>query len=277
MFHSAAGHYDSFMGRYTVPLAAALADRAQVRSGMHVVDVGCGPGGLAAELASRVGAEHVAAIDPAPQFAAACRERLPAADVRDGVAEELPWEDASFDAALSCLVLAFMRDADAGVREMARVSRPGGTVAACMWDLQQSGMTMLRLFWTVRSRPRDNGGRAGDLSELTHHRRREIARPQSRSPTAQRRMPTATRNTSVRTTDSTREGRQPRRLEKKKSTAGRYPPACAGNLWGAAHRTSARPGAGAPGRGFDHALSRRWRRQPCPRGRSCRPSGAASG
>lgn len=146
-FTSQAEHYERFMGRYTVPLARALADEAKVRSGMRVLDVGCGPGGLTSELAGRVGAESVAAIDPAEQFVAACRERNPGADVRLGVAEELPWEDDRFDAALSCLVIAFMRDADAGLREMARVTRPGGTLAICMWDIAGGGMTMLRLFW----------------------------------------------------------------------------------------------------------------------------------
>ena len=126
--------YDRFMGRYVPTLAIALADAAGVRSGMRVVDVGCGPGGLTRELAARVGAANVAAIDPAPQFAAACRARNPGADVREGVAEELPWPDGTFDAALASLVIGFMRDPDAGVAEMERVTRPGGTVAACMWD-----------------------------------------------------------------------------------------------------------------------------------------------
>jgi SAM-dependent methyltransferase len=147
--HAAAEQYDRFMGRYTVPLAAALADDAGVARGMRVLDVGCGPGGLALELAGRVGAEHVAAIDPSTTFTAACRARVPGADVREGTAEHLPWADDAFDAALSCLVIGFMRDADAGVREMARVTRPGGTVAACMWDLEQGGMTMLRVFWAA--------------------------------------------------------------------------------------------------------------------------------
>lgn len=146
MFTSAAEHYDRFMGRYSVPLATGFADAAHVTPGMRVVDVGCGPGSLTAELAGRVGGANVAAIDPTTQFAAACRQRVPGADVRDGVAEELPWDDDTFDAALSCLVIAFMRDADAGVRDMARVTRPGGTVAACMWDLDQGGMTMLHVF-----------------------------------------------------------------------------------------------------------------------------------
>jgi ubiquinone/menaquinone biosynthesis C-methylase UbiE len=172
-FTASAEKYDRFMGRYTRTLAPALADAAGVEAGMRVLDVGCGPGGLTAVLAARVGAENVAAIDPAPQFAAACGERHPGADVRVGGAEELPWPDGAFDATLASLVIAFMRDADEGVREMARVTRPGGTVAACMWDVPGGGMTMLSTFWRTareldphavgeRSRP---GVKEGDIAE----------------------------------------------------------------------------------------------------------------
>jgi ubiquinone/menaquinone biosynthesis C-methylase UbiE len=172
-FTAAAEKYDRFMGRYTRSLAPLLVEAAGVQPGMSLLDVGCGPGGLATELVKVVGAERVAAIDPAPQFAAACAERHPGADVRVGVAEELPWPDDAFDAALSSLVVAFMEDADAGVREMARVTRPGGTVAACMWDIVGGGMTMLRMFWSAareldpsiqgeRVRP---GVEQGDLGE----------------------------------------------------------------------------------------------------------------
>jgi ubiquinone/menaquinone biosynthesis C-methylase UbiE len=146
-FRAPAEAYDRFMGRYAPTLAAALAETAGVAGGMRALDVGCGPGGLTAELLAR-GAE-VAAIDPAPQFAAACRERFPAADVREGAAESLPWDDGSFDVTLSQLVVAFMTDPAAGIREMARVTRPGGTVAACMWDTVTGGMTMLRIFWSA--------------------------------------------------------------------------------------------------------------------------------
>ncbi len=161
-FAAPAEHYDRFMGRYAPTLAAALADVATLSPGARVLDVGCGPGGLASELAARVGTGNVAAIDPAPQFVRACRERNPGADVREGVAEALPWADGEFDATLSSLVIAFMRDPDAGVREMARVTRPGGTVAACMWDTTAGGMTMLRIFWTaVRTvDPRTEGERS---------------------------------------------------------------------------------------------------------------------
>ena len=146
-FSAPADHYDRFMGRYVPKLAVALADAAGVTAGMRALDVGCGPGGLTHELAARLGEDHVAAIDPSPQFAAANRERHPGADVRDGVAEDLPFADDTFDVALSSLVIAFMRDADAGAREMARVTRPGGVVAECMWDLPGGGMTMLSTFW----------------------------------------------------------------------------------------------------------------------------------
>lgn len=155
-FTAPADGYDRFMGRYLPTLAVALADAAGVRAGMRVLDVGCGPGGLTVELARRVGAENVAAIDPAPQFAAACRDRNPGADVREGVAEQLPWTDGLFDAALSSLVVAFMRDADRGIAEMARVTRPRGRVAACMWDIAGGGMTMLRIYW-VAARQVDPG------------------------------------------------------------------------------------------------------------------------
>jgi SAM-dependent methyltransferase len=158
-FTAPAEHYDRFMGRYVPDLAVALADAAGVAPGMRALDVGCGPGGLTQELASRLGADHVAAVDPAEQFAGACRARNPGADVRVGVAEELPFEDGAFDVALCSLVFAFMRDAAAGAREMARVTRPGGVVAGCMWDVPGGGMTMLSTFWrAVRSVDPDAAG-----------------------------------------------------------------------------------------------------------------------
>jgi SAM-dependent methyltransferase len=138
--------YDRFMGRYSRELAPRLIEFARIESGMSVLDVGCGPGALAEQLAERVGSKFVSAADPSEPFVAACAQRVPGADVRQADAEKLPWRDGAFDAALAQLVVNFMRDPHAGVAEMRRVVRPGGTVAACTWDYGD-GMQMLRGFW----------------------------------------------------------------------------------------------------------------------------------
>ena len=138
--------YDRFMGRYSQPLAPAFADFAGVKEGQRVVDVGCGTGVLTEELARRVGADRVAGADPSPMLQAAV-ERVPGADLEQASAEQLPWPDDSFDAALAQLVVHFMTDPAKGAREMARVTRPGGVVAACTWDFAGGGMELLRIFW----------------------------------------------------------------------------------------------------------------------------------
>jgi len=150
-FDVAGDKYDRFMGRYSRELAPRFIEFAGVESGMAVLDVGCGPGALTERLVQRVGAEDVAAADPSEQFVAAAAERAPNADVRLAAAEQLPWEDDRFDAALSQLVVNFMRDADTGVSEMRRVVRPRGVVAACTWSYGED-MEMLRSFWDAARR-----------------------------------------------------------------------------------------------------------------------------
>ena len=150
-FAVAGDKYDRFMGRYSRELAPRLIEFARVDSGMAILDVGCGPGPLTERLVERVGAGNVAAADPSDPFVAAATERASGADVRQAAAEELPWEDHRFDAALSQLVVNFMRDADAGVSEMRRVVRPGGIVAACTWSYGED-MEMLRAFWDAARR-----------------------------------------------------------------------------------------------------------------------------
>src|SRR5437763_3355304 len=109
------------MGRYSTQLAAQMADLAGVEAGQRVLDVGCGPGALTSELVARVGAESVSAVDPSESFVAAAKARNPGVDVRLATAEELPFPDASFDAALAQLVVHFMADPRAGIAEMRRV------------------------------------------------------------------------------------------------------------------------------------------------------------
>jgi SAM-dependent methyltransferase len=145
-FEVAADAYDRFMGRYSSQLAPQLADLAEVRAGQRVLDVGCGPGALTAELIGRVGGEAVCAVDPSESFVAAARARHPGVDVRRASAELLPFADAVFDAALAQLVVHFMADPVAGLREMKRVTTPGGIVAACVWD-HAGGRAPLSVFW----------------------------------------------------------------------------------------------------------------------------------
>ena len=137
--------YDRFMGRYSRELAPAFADFAGVETRQRIVDVGCGSGVLAEELARRVGADHVAGADPSPLLDA-CAERVPGADLKRAAAEDLPWPDDSFDAALAQLVVHFMNDPEAGIAEMARVTHPGGVVAASTWDFS-GGMKLLGTYW----------------------------------------------------------------------------------------------------------------------------------
>jgi SAM-dependent methyltransferase len=137
--------YDRHVGRYGAQLASGLVDVAGVRLGQRALDVGCGPGPLTRVLAERLGADNVAAVDPSEPFVAACRSRVPGADVRVAVAEELPFAASEFDVVLAQLVVQLMEDRDRGVREMARVARPGGVIAACVWDSR--AMPLLQSFW----------------------------------------------------------------------------------------------------------------------------------
>src|SRR4029079_11284314 len=165
--------YDRFMGRYSGPLAAPFTDLVNVEAGQRVLDVGCGPGALTAELVTRLGAGAVAAVDPSESFVAAARERQPGVDVRLAAAEQLPFGDDEFDAALAQLVVHFMSDPVAGLREMRRVTRPGGVVAACVWD-HAGGRGPLSPLWeaahaldpNVRDESELPGARHGDLKRL---------------------------------------------------------------------------------------------------------------
>jgi SAM-dependent methyltransferase len=145
-FSVAADSYDRYMGVWSRPLGAALAAAAGIKPGDHVLDVGCGTGALTETLVARAGPAAVAAVDPSETLVAACHAATPGADVRQASAERLPFPDDTFDVTLSQLVVNFMSDAPAGVREMRRVTRPGGVVASCTWDYRE-GMTMLRVFW----------------------------------------------------------------------------------------------------------------------------------
>jgi SAM-dependent methyltransferase len=172
-FDVAAEAYDRFMGRYSRLLSPQLADLAGVRAGQRALDVGSGTGALTAELVTRLGHASVAAVDPSRSFVDATAERNPGVDVREAAAGSLPFADGSFDAVLAQLVVHFMGDPVAGIADMRRVARPGGVVAACVWD-HAGGQGPLRLFWDaarsldpgVDDESRLPGTREGHLEEL---------------------------------------------------------------------------------------------------------------
>ncbi len=163
-FAVSADAYGQFMGRFSEPLAAQFAAFSRLAPGQRALDVGCGPGALTAVLVAELGAEMVSAVDPSESFVAAVRERLPGVDVRAGSAEALPWPDGGFDCVAAQLVVHFMGDPVAGMAEMARVARPGGTVAVTVWDFA-GGAAPVSPFWRaareVDPAARDEAGLAG--------------------------------------------------------------------------------------------------------------------
>jgi ubiquinone/menaquinone biosynthesis C-methylase UbiE len=174
-FQAPADAYDAHVGRYGAALAAALLDVADVPTGARALDVGCGPGALTTALAGRLGAARVAAVDPSEPLVAACRARVPRADVRTATAEELPFDDCAFDAVLSQLVVNFLADPTGGVAEMARVTAPGGVVAACVWDYGGE-MTLMRKFWdAAREVDPERGAAQDEAAAMRWCRQGELA------------------------------------------------------------------------------------------------------
>lgn len=178
--------YERFMGRWSALLAPAFLDVVHldaVRAPGRVLDVGSGTGHLARAVAARWPRCEVVGVDPAPGFVEAALSHVhadgtsPRVRFELGEAGDLPVDDGSVDAALSLLVLNFVPDAGRAMAEMRRVTRPGGVVAAAVWDYG-GGMGMLRTLWDAATRldPSVVGqdeatmplGRPGGLAELWH-------------------------------------------------------------------------------------------------------------
>jgi SAM-dependent methyltransferase len=172
-FEVGADAYQRFMGRFADPLAAQTLDLVGAQHGQRAVDVGAGTGALTAPLVDRLSVDAVVAVDPSPAFVAALHARLPEVDVHLGAAEALPFADDAVDLALAQLVVHFMTDPVLGLREMLRVTRPGGLVAVSVWDFA-GGRSPLSLFWRaaadldpgVDDESGRAGAREGDLAEL---------------------------------------------------------------------------------------------------------------
>jgi ubiquinone/menaquinone biosynthesis C-methylase UbiE len=143
--HDAAG-YEQLMGRWSRKLAPLFIDFAGLANGEKVLDVGCGTGSLTFALARAADLGEIAAIDYSPVFveAATRRNTDPRISIRQGDACALPFERGAFDRALALLVLHFVPEGAKAVAEMRRVVRPGGVVAAAVWD-HLGGMPAMRM------------------------------------------------------------------------------------------------------------------------------------
>lgn len=143
---SSAARYDIAMGRWSRRLASAFLDFAAPAADGPLIDVGCGTGSLALAAAMRFPQASVLGVDLLPEYvAAALRHAAPNARFEAGSAHALPVEAARFGSALSQLVLNDIPDPDRALAEMVRVTRPGGRVAAAVWD-RAGGLGFLRLF-----------------------------------------------------------------------------------------------------------------------------------
>lgn len=145
---SKADAYERFMGRWSRLLAPSLVIFSEVRDGDAVLDVGCGTGALSFTLSDAVDKASVTGVDPSPEYVgyAAQKSEDPRIHFEVGDAQQLKLPDSRFDKTVSALVLNFVPEPARAVREMIRVTKPGGVITAAVWDYAD-GMQMLRVFW----------------------------------------------------------------------------------------------------------------------------------
>jgi SAM-dependent methyltransferase len=152
-YHASDGEsYEDFLGRWSRRLAVRLADFACFPDDGDLLDVGCGTGSLALALAERWPGRHIVGVDPAEAFLAFARQRENSGSVefKRADASSLPFPDASFAGAAAQLVLNFVPEPARALREMRRVTRPGGVAAAAVWDFR-GGLVFQRLLWDTAS------------------------------------------------------------------------------------------------------------------------------
>lgn len=140
--------YERYVGRWSRKVAPELLRWLAPAPHLAWADVGCGTGALAETILATCEPAAIEGVDASEGFVAAARQHLRDPRVRfiTGDATRLPWEAGAFDVTVSGLVLNFVKDHDAMAREMARVTKPGGRVAAYVWDYA-GGMQMIRHFW----------------------------------------------------------------------------------------------------------------------------------
>jgi SAM-dependent methyltransferase len=142
--------YEPFMGRWSRRVAPVFVEFAGVQDGESILDVGTGTGAVAAAVLEARPRAHVVGLDASTDFVAAARRRGPRQGARFlvGDARHLDFSPATFDRTVSLFALNFIPDPAAALAEQIRVTRPGGVIAAAVWDYG-GGMQMLRTFWNA--------------------------------------------------------------------------------------------------------------------------------
>ena len=176
-FFAESAAYERFMGRWSRQVAPLLVQFADIRDGQPVLDVGSGTGALALAAAQVAPSAQITGVEPSASYVSNAQGRAPTERVRFAVgdAQALQIPDATFDRVVSLFVINFIPDRAKALREMIRVTRPDGVIAAAVWDYGD-GMQMLRVFWdeAVALDPaavaRDEGNmplcRSGELTAL---------------------------------------------------------------------------------------------------------------
>ena len=147
-FFAESAAYERFMGRWSRLVAPLLVQFADIRDGQAVLDVGSGTGALTLAAAQAAPSAQITGVDPSASYVSYAQGRAPTERVRFAVgdAQALQMPDATFDRVVSLFVMNFIPDRAKALREMIRVTRPGGLIAAAIWDYGD-GMQMLRAFW----------------------------------------------------------------------------------------------------------------------------------
>ena len=138
--------YQRSMGRWSSRLAPLFIQFAGIQDATHILDVGCGTGSLTFAIADKLPRASIVGMDYSQAFIDFARSKSNASrfQFEQGDAAALRYADATFDAAVSLLVLNFVPAAERAAREMRRVTKPGGLVAAAVWDFK-GGLTFIRV------------------------------------------------------------------------------------------------------------------------------------
>ncbi len=165
--------YEPYIGRWSRLVATEFLDWLEAAPGGRWLDIGCGTGALSEAILTRAAPAEVRGIDPSEEFVKYANARVDDErfDAQVADARTLPFEDGTFDASVSGLVLNFVPDQGGAIQEIRRVTRPGGAIGAYLWDYS-GGMQMLRYFWDAaadldpRAREQDEAERFADIANM---------------------------------------------------------------------------------------------------------------